>query len=302
MGVAWQAENGGGPDAMAVMLDDLNAMPAPDFAAALDGIFEDAPWVAEQAAAARPFATVAALHAAMLDTVRAAPPEGVAGFLRGHPELSGAAALAGTVGDASAAEQRALGLDRPAEDLAALNAAYRARFGLPFIVCVRRHTRSSLLQQFRRRLDLDPAAEQATALEEVGRITRLRLVDRVEGPGAPVVHGSLTTHVLDAAVGRPAAGVAVALFEVGGGQPVPLATAVTDAQGRTAQPLLHGAPLRIGHYELRFEVGSYFAATALGEPPFLGMVPVRFGIAEAEAHYHIPLLVSPGAYSTYRGS
>ncbi|MGI3776803.1 MAG: 2-oxo-4-hydroxy-4-carboxy-5-ureidoimidazoline decarboxylase, partial [Janthinobacterium lividum] len=188
---------------MALTLDELNAMPAQDFAAALDGIFEDAPWVARQAAAARPFATVTALHEAMLGAVRAAPPEQVLAFLRGHPELSGPTALAGALGEASAAEQRALGLDRPADDLAALNAAYGARFGIPFIVCVRRHTRLSLVAQFRRRLDLDPAAERATALEEIGHITRLRLVDRVDGPGAPVVHGSLTTHVLDATRGRP---------------------------------------------------------------------------------------------------
>ncbi len=288
--------------AMALTLDDLNAMPAPDFAAALDGVFEDAPWVARQAAESRPFATVAALHAAMLDAMRAASSGQVLAFLRGHPELSGSPALAGALGEASTAEQRALGLDRPAEDLAALNAAYGARFGIPFIVCVRRHTRSSLLAQFRRRVELEPEAERATALEEIGHITRLRLVDRVEGPGAPAVHGSLTTHVLDATLGRPAAGIAVALFEVGGDRPEPLASAVTDAQGRTARPLLHGAPLRAGQYELRFDVGRYFAGTAPGQPPFLGVVPVRFGISEPEAHYHVPLLVSPGAYSTYRGS
>ena len=287
---------------MALTLDALNAMPAPDFVAALDGVFEDAPWVAQQAAAARPFATVAGLHAAMLEAVRAAPPGQTLAFLRGHPELSGSAALAGALGDASTAEQGALGLDRPADDLAALNAAYAARFAMPFIVCVRRQTRASLLAQFRRRLELDPEAEQATALEEIGHITRLRLVDRVEGPGAPVVNGSLTTHVLDAILGRPAAGVAVALFEVGGGEPEPLASTVTDVQGRTARPLLHGAPLRVGQYELRFDIGRYFAATAPGQPPFLGVVPVRFGISEPEAHYHVPLLVSPGAYSTYRGS
>ncbi len=287
---------------MALTLDGLNAMPARDFAAALDGIFEDAPWVAQQAAAARPFATVTALHEAMLAAVRSAPPGQVLAFLRGHPELSGPTALAGALGEASAAEQRALGLDQPADDLAALNAAYGARFGIPFIVCVRRHTRLSLVAQFRRRLDLDPAAEHATALEEIGHITRLRLADRVTGPGAPVVHGSLTTHVLDATLGRPAAGVDVVLFEVGGPQPQHLASAVTDAQGRTGEPLLHGAPLRAGLYELRFDIGRYFAATAPGEPPFLGVVPIRFGIAEPEAHYHVPLLASPGAYSTYRGS
>ncbi len=287
---------------MPLTLDDLNAMPASDFAAALAGIFEDAPWVAEQAAAARPFATISVLHEAMLGTVQAAPPEQILAFLRGHPELSGPTALAGALGEASAAEQRALGLDQAAGDLSALNAAYGARFGIPFIVCVRRHTRLSLVAQFRRRLDLDPAAEHATALEEIGHITRLRLVDRVEGTGAPVVHGSLTTHVLDATLGRPAAGVDVALLEVGGSEPQLLASAVTDAQGRTARPLLHGAPLRTGLYELRFDIGRYFATKAPGQPPFLGVVPIRFGIAEPEAHYHVPLLASPGAYSTYRGS
>ena len=238
----------------------------------------------------------------MLGAVRASPAEKVAAFLRGHPELSGAAALAGTMGAASTAEQRALGLDQPMEDLDALNAAYRSRFGIPFIVCVRRRTRSSLMAQLRRRLEHDPAAEQAAALEEVGHITRLRLVDRVSGPGAPAVAGSLTTHVLDTARGRPAAGVPVSLFEVGGGAAVPLGSAVTDGQGRTAKPLLHGAPLRIGQYELRFDVGGLFAGPDAAEPPFLEVIPVRFGIAEPEAHYHIPLLVSPGAYSTYRGS
>ena len=67
-------------------------------------------------------------------------------------------------------------------------------------------------------------------------------------------------------------------------------------------PLQHGAPLRIGLDELRFDIGRFLAATAPGEPPFLGVVPIRFGIAEPEAHYHVPLLASPGAYSTYRGS
>lgn len=289
-----------------VTLDDLNAMPAAGFAAALDGVFEDAPWVARQAAGARPFTTVAALHAAMLGAVRAAPAGDVAGFLCGHPELSGAAALAGTMGDASAAEQRALGLDQPAEGMDALNAAYRGRFGMPFIVCVRRHTRPSLMAEFRRRLGHDPAAEQVAALEEVGHISRLRLVDRVSGPGAPVVTGSLTTHVLDTARGRPAAGVPVSLFEVGGGAAIPLASVVTDGQGRTAAPLLHGAPLRMGQYELRFDVAGLFtglfAGTGAVGPSFLDVIPIRFGISEPEAHYHIPLLVSPGAYSTYRGS
>ena len=286
---------------MSHALHALNAASAAEFAAALGAVFEDAPWVAEQAAAARPFATVAALHEAMLATVRAAPSERVLSFLRGHPELGGAAAAAGTIGAASLAEQSALGLQRPEDDsFAALNRAYSDRFGFPFILCVRRHTRASILAEFKRRLDNDSSAERGAALREIGFITRLRLADQVAGPGMPAVHGTLTTHVLDTAAGRPAEGVPMELMEVGGG--APLASGVTNADGRTPQPLLSGAPLRIGVYELRFQVGAYFAGQAAGRPPFLDVIPVRFGISEPEAHHHVPLLVSPGAYSTYRGS
>jgi 5-hydroxyisourate hydrolase len=105
---------------------------------------------------------------------------------------------------------------------------------------------------------------------------------------------SLTTHVLDVSAGRPAAGVAIELAR--GGEVV--ATAVTNADGRTDGPLLER--LEAGVYELRFAVGDYFERSA--EPPFLDVVPVRFGVSDPEAHHHVPLLVAPGGYSTYRGS
>jgi len=275
-------------------LDDLNAASAADFVAVLGDIFEDAPWVAAEAAVARPFATLAALHDAMMAVVRAASPERGLLFLRGHPELAGA----GAMGAHSTAEQAASGLQAD-DGIAALNVAYAGRFGIPFILCIRRHTRASMMSEFRRRLALDPASEREAALREIGFITRLRLVERVGGPGAPVVHGSLTTHVLDAALGRPAQGVEVELAEIGGDC---LVRTTTNAEGRTERPLLSGAPLRIGRYELRFQVGDYFTGRLAEHPPFLDVVPIRFGISEPEAHYHIPLLVSPGAYSTYRGS
>ena len=283
-----------------VTLDGLNTASAADFIAALGEVFEHAPWVAEQAASARPFATVAELHEAMVAVVKSAPADRVVAFLRGHPELSGAAALAGTMASHSTAEQAGLGLDRPAGDIEALNAAYTARFAIPFIVCVRRHTRTSLLSEFRRRLDHDAESEQTAALQEICLITRLRLAGLVTGPGMPVVNGSLTTHVLDSSIGRPAAGIAVELRELG--ETALLAQGVTDPQGRTRQPLLAGAPLRIGRYELLFRIGAYFAGRLAEDPPFLDVVPIQFGISEPESHYHIPLLVSPGGYSTYRGS
>jgi hydroxyisourate hydrolase len=114
--------------------------------------------------------------------------------------------------------------------------------------------------------------------------------------------GRLTTHVLDTHGGVPAAGLLVELFR--DGVDAPLATAVTNRDGRAEGPLLEGAALAAGRYELRFHVGAYFAArgVALPDPPFLDVVPVRFGVADPAGHYHVPLLVSPWSFSTYRGS
>jgi 5-hydroxyisourate hydrolase len=116
--------------------------------------------------------------------------------------------------------------------------------------------------------------------------------------------GRLTTHVLDTARGRPAAGIAVELARIdgSGGRSV-LATARTNADGRTDAPLLEGAAFTPGTYELVFGVGEYFAGTeSVADPPFLDRVPVRFGVADASAHHHVPLLASPWSYNTYRGS
>jgi hydroxyisourate hydrolase len=117
------------------------------------------------------------------------------------------------------------------------------------------------------------------------------------------VSGRLTTHVLDTAQGRPADGVAIELVRVGAGFGV-LRSLHTNADGRTDHPLLEGDELRVGTYELRFSIGDYFARQPLqvDDPPFLDVVPVRVSIADAAAHYHVPLLASPWAYSTYRGS
>jgi hydroxyisourate hydrolase len=113
--------------------------------------------------------------------------------------------------------------------------------------------------------------------------------------------GRLTTHVLDTARGHPAAAVEIELWRIAGDERRALvAAARTNADGRTDAPLLADADFTAGVYELVFAVGPYFAAA--GTPPFLDRVPVRFGVADPAAHYHVPLLVSPWAYSTYRGS
>ena len=116
--------------------------------------------------------------------------------------------------------------------------------------------------------------------------------------------GRLTTHVLDTARGCPAADLAIELWRLDGEDKHLLAVARTTGDGRTAAPLLAGDDFRVGTYELVFAVGDYFARAGLATAtlPFLDRVPVRFAIGNAEAHYHVPLLASPWAYSTYRGS
>jgi 5-hydroxyisourate hydrolase len=114
----------------------------------------------------------------------------------------------------------------------------------------------------------------------------------------------LSTHVLDTAHGSPAPGMQIELWSLAGPSPTLLKTVRTNADGRTDQPLLSAGEMKIGQYELVFYVGDYFVTK--GSPaaglPFLDRVPVRFGIADAAASYHVPLLCSPWAYSTYRGS
>lgn len=116
--------------------------------------------------------------------------------------------------------------------------------------------------------------------------------------------GRLTTHVLDLSTGRPAAGLTVRLLSVSDGCSKLVVEARTNADGRLDKPLLEGAAMVPGVYELQFAAGAYFDVQGLDlpEPKFLDEVVLRFGIANAEQHYHVPLLLSPFGYSTYRGS
>ncbi|NQV98437.1 MAG: hydroxyisourate hydrolase [Rhodospirillales bacterium] len=116
--------------------------------------------------------------------------------------------------------------------------------------------------------------------------------------------GRLSTHVLDTAAGKPAAGVAWVLYRLDGGDKQQLGSGVTNADGRTDGPLLEGEAMRVGSYELVFRVAAYFRdrGADLSDPPFLDEIPLRFAIFDAVQNYHVPLLVSPYSYSTYRGS
>lgn len=116
--------------------------------------------------------------------------------------------------------------------------------------------------------------------------------------------GRLTTHVLDTALGRPAAGLTILLYRISGQSHRKIREVVTNADGRTDGPLLSGKDLARGSYELVFRAGDYLRATGQVEEGvlFLDEIPIRFGIRDEGQHYHVPLLLSPFAYSTYRGS
>lgn len=116
--------------------------------------------------------------------------------------------------------------------------------------------------------------------------------------------GFLTTHVLDTSTGKPASDMAITLVRFEGERRIPVLSTRTNDDGRCDSPLLDEEAFAVGQYELTFAVGDYYRAlgTQIAEPAFLDSVPIRFGIAEIDSHYHVPLLVSPYGYSTYRGS
>jgi 2-oxo-4-hydroxy-4-carboxy-5-ureidoimidazoline decarboxylase len=290
-------------------LADLNACSKDDFVAALANIFEYSPWISEQTASARPFAGVNALFAAMKAVVDRAPSELRLALIKGHPDLANKTQRAAGLTAESNHEQNSVGLDRLSDAeydaFERVNNAYRSKFGFPYIVCVRRHTRDSILRDFERRLPNDANTEMQASIAEICRIAALRLDQLVTSDDRLAVHGRLSTHVLDTHSGKPAAGIAVELVELSGlGISRVVTRTVTNSDGRTDQPLIDGRPVPIGHYELVFSVGKYFAArqVPMSDPPFLDQIPLRFSVSDPEGHLHVPLLITPWSYATYRGS
>lgn len=160
-------------------LSELNALPPSDFVAKLSGIYEHSPWVAEAVVHSRPFADIQALADAMAAAMAQADEAARMDVIRAHPQLAGKAAIAGRLTEASASEQRGAGLDQctPEEfaQLNGLNTAYQDRFGFPFIVAVKGHTRQSIIATLAERLRRDEATERAEALRQIDRIARFRL-------------------------------------------------------------------------------------------------------------------------------
>jgi OHCU decarboxylase len=169
-----------------IPLTELNALPAHEFVAALEAIFEHSPWVPERVAAARPFASGVALHQAMCDVVMQADEAEQLALIRAHPELAGRAAIRGGLTAASSSEQRDAGLAACTREqyelLHSLNAAYGSRFTFPFLLAVKGHTPDSVIATLQRRMTHEPAVERRVALSEICRIARFRLTDWVDEP------------------------------------------------------------------------------------------------------------------------
>src|SRR5476649_635426 len=290
-------------------LSDLNACSKADFVAALANIFEYSPWIAEKVADARPFAGVKQLFAAMKAVVDQAGSELRLTLIKAHPDLANKTQRAAGLTAESNAEQNSAGLDRLSdaefEAFERVNNAYGQKFGFPYIVCVRRHTKDSVLRDFERRLPNDTATEIQTSIGEICRIAALRVDQLVASEDRLRVHGHLSTHVLDTHSGSPAAGMQYQLIELSAlGENRVITQGLTNSDGRSDQPLIHGRPMPIGSYELSFTTADYFAARGvpMSDPPFLDRIPLRFSVSDPEGHLHVPLLVTPWSYATYRGS
>ncbi|SON56749.1 Uric acid degradation bifunctional protein [Hartmannibacter diazotrophicus] len=285
-----------------IPLDVLNDCPQDRFQAVLGPVFENAPWVCDMVWHKRPFASLTMLHDAMMQALRALEGDRLIAFLNGHPRLSPETLRKGTTAE-STGEQTSAGLNALDPEttglLGQLNDAYEARFGFPFILAVRNASLETMLASFQRRIGASPAAEREEALAEIRAISWMRLLDRV----TPATSGGLSTHVLDTVRAAPAAGIGIELWKrLPSGNMECLATHQTDQQGQFAT---NGDwPVEAGDYEWHFDTPTYFARQgyATVERTYLGKVRIAFSVWNPEEHYHVPLLLTPGSYTTYRGN
>jgi OHCU decarboxylase len=167
-----------------VSIEGVNDLDQGEFVAMFGGLYESSPWVAEEAWRERPFSGFSELHEAFVRTMRGAPQERRMDLIRAHPDLAGRAAVAGELTAESEREQASAGLDsltpEEYEDFQRLNSAYRDKFGFPFVVCVREHSKETILASAAARLGHSRPEEVETALGEIARIARLRLEELVE--------------------------------------------------------------------------------------------------------------------------
>ncbi len=292
------------PVKASLTLAEVNRMDEAAFVAAFGNTYELSPWVAKAAFAKRPFPTVTALHQALADVFRAVPREQQLAFFHKLSDIGDRTVKAENITAASKLEQSVSGVDSLTEAdhdrLKKLNKAYRDKFDMSFTIANRRNSKDTIFAQFERRLGNDLATELAIAIQEEFYITRLRVAEQVSGEGMPQVYGNLTAHVLNTVIGQPASGMVIDLFEISGDTGRKVTQTMTNVDGRA--DILVGRPLPNGRYELRFAMADYFRkqGTALGNLPYLDVVPIRLYLDKPEGSVHVPVACSPWSYAMYR--
>jgi len=294
-------------------VSELVAQPPEEIVGVLGGIYEHSPWVAEEFTkedeeALKKISTVSELAAKLKSIVNESSDEKKLALLRAHPDLCEKIEALKSLTKESQEEQSRSGLQSMTGDELAKfktwNESYKSKFGFPFILAVRNASKSTVLSAIEGRLhNSSSQREFNTALEQVHNIAWMRLLTKVNTDEAA---GFLTCHVLDTANGIPAEKMKIVLKRLAPEESAGvIGEFVTNDDGRLeGGPALKGESFLVGTYEWEFHVGDYFASKgqALNGTPFLNVIPLRFGIDNPDDHYHVPLLVSPWGYSTYRGS
>lgn len=284
-------------------LAGFDELPVGAAAALLRPVCASDRWVAA-VLAGRPYGEAGALAAAADVALADLDWADVEQALAAHPRIGDRAGGDGPEAIWSRREQSAAaGADATvAEQLRAANIAYEGRFGWVFLVCASGRSATEILDALRERLGHDPDTERGVVRSELRDIVRLRLARAVDpAEPVPVPTASLSTHVLDAVAGRPAVGMGVRLDRRTGTDWTVLDARVTDGDGRVPD-LASG--LEPGVYRLTFDTAGWSGDTAgwSGDTAFYPEVAITFRAAPGEGHLHVPLLLSPFAYSTYRGS
>jgi 2-oxo-4-hydroxy-4-carboxy-5-ureidoimidazoline decarboxylase len=295
-----------------VTVKDLLSKPSAEIASFLGGIYEHSAWVAEalvkDAESLASIETISQLAAAMKAIVNKSSKDQKMELLCAHPDLCEKVGKLEMLTVESQEEQSRSGLqsltDAELERFNSLNGAYRDQCGFPFILAVRNATKHTVLAALGGRVQHTPEQEFMVALEQVHKIAWMRLLSKIDTSDA---QGFLTCHVLDTGNGCPAEKMRIHLHRLSPPEMAGLVGEfVTNDDGRLegGPALKGGKEFTVGQYEWTFFCGEYFASkgTFTSGQPFLDTIPLRFGIDNPDDHYHVPLLVSPWSFSTYRGS
>ncbi|CAI3958477.1 5-hydroxyisourate hydrolase (purine catabolism) [Commensalibacter communis] len=282
------------------VIQTINQLSVDEFVRQFENVFEHSPWVAQAIVNYRPFASVEQMVNIMGDIVQQADIEKKLVLIRSHPELGYDKIRLTTESqnEQNRAKLRNL-TDQERKKLIELNEAYKNKFNFPFVVCVTNHNNyTAIIHALETRLQSSSEQEIDTAINEIIQIASYRVQNIILNLESNL-QLSLSTHILDLVSGSPAPNVKIALYY----NEILIFEGKTNHDGRCNISNLTD-PLKPGSYQFAFYISDYFKKQdyPTTNPPFLDVIRVDFGLAKGKLHYHVPLLVSPYGFSTYRGS